>query len=98
MTIETFKWPDQATMQHQMQQWGYYPITYHYAPGTYFAPHTHPVDKIVGVVAGTLHIQLQGHTQQLGPMQGVKIPAHMRHDAEVIGQESVVSVDAMAQL
>ncbi|WP_143711360.1 cupin domain-containing protein [Magnetococcus marinus] len=94
--IQRFEWPNQAAMEQEMRQLGCYPITYHYAPNSYFAPHTHGVDKIVGVVAGCFLLRLQGQRVELGPMQGVRVPALVRHDAEVVGEETVISVDALA--
>nr|CRH04786.1 Conserved protein of unknown function [Candidatus Magnetococcus massalia] len=95
--IERFEWPDRASMAQAIRDAGYTPSEYRYPPGTYFPPHTHNVAKIVAVCSGRFSLELSGERVTLEPLQGVLVPAHALHDAEVLGEEPVVSIDAMKE-
>jgi quercetin dioxygenase-like cupin family protein len=73
---------------------GYEVSRYHYPPGTFFAPHTHLVDKKDTVLQGALKIGWEGGSTILRAGDMIEIPAGFRHSAEVIGPETVVSLDA----
>ena len=68
---------------------------YSYAPGTCFPDHVHDVDKIDAVVAGTFRVVLEGKEVLLGPGDAVVVPRGAVHSAEVVGDQSVVSLDAV---
>ncbi|MBF0620351.1 MAG: cupin domain-containing protein [Magnetococcales bacterium] len=93
--IEIIEWSSEAEMRADMQQRGHTPARYTYPPGLTFPPHTHDEDKIAAVVSGQFRISIYGQTVVLGELQGVFVPRHAVHSAEVVGQTPVVSVDAV---
>ena len=81
-------------MRRQLTDAGYQVSSYHYAPGTYFPPHTHSVHKRDTVLTGKLKIAWDGGSVVLEPGDMIEIPAGASHSAEVIGNETVLSLDA----
>lgn len=81
-------------MRQRLRAEGYAVSKYHYPPGTYFAPHAHDLDKKDTVLRGQLRIGWEGGSTVLGPGDMVEIPAGFSHSAEVVGAETVVSLDA----
>ena len=67
---------------------------YTYPPGTYFPDHTHGIDKKDGVLIGRLRIKAAGKEYFLEPGDVLEIPAGTVHDAEVLGDEAVISLGA----
>ena len=53
------------------------------------------MDTIDAVVSGRFRLVVAGHTAQLGPGDWVEIPRGRRHTATVMGNETVVSLDAV---
>ncbi|MFO1435167.1 MAG: cupin domain-containing protein [Gammaproteobacteria bacterium] len=84
-------------MRRKLQQRGFDVFCYEYAPGTVFPSHTHAVEKIDAVLSGTFRITIAGVAFDLGPGQWLRVPAGTIHSAEVLGNESVVSLDAIAR-
>jgi quercetin dioxygenase-like cupin family protein len=74
---------------------GYRCDTWRYPPGTYFPDHTHTVDKIDGVLSGRFRITMDGVSRVLEPGDCIAVPAGKVHSAEVVGAETVVSIDAV---
>ena len=68
---------------------------YVYPPGWHFPDHAHDVDKIDAVVSGRFRLVIAGHMAQLGPGDWVEVPRGRRHTAAVVGEEPVVSLDAI---
>ncbi|MEK8020773.1 MAG: cupin domain-containing protein, partial [Candidatus Parabeggiatoa sp.] len=68
---------------------------YIYPPGTYFPPHIHDVDKIDGVLAGRFNLEMGGNTVILEAGDTLAIPKGAVHSANVVGNESVISLDAI---
>lgn len=85
----------EAVLRERLEARGYRVSRYVYPPGTYFPPHTHEVDKIDAVVSGCFRLVLGGEQVDLGPGDAVEVPRGARHSAEVIGDEPVVSLDAV---
>ena len=81
-------------MRQQLISAGYSAASYHYPPGTYFPPHTHSVHKRDTVLAGRLKIAWVGGSVILERGDMIEIPAGAEHSAEVIGSETVFSLDA----
>ena len=87
-------------MREQLIAAGYHVSRYHYSPGPYFPPHSHQVHKRDTVLAGQLKISWPATKDspagsvvlQRGDM--IEIPAGATHSAEVVGAETVVSLDA----
>ncbi|MBI2993870.1 MAG: cupin domain-containing protein [Gammaproteobacteria bacterium] len=74
---------------------GYACAIYTYPPGTYFAPHAHAQDKIDGVLRGRFRICMDGMACVLEAGDCIAVPRGRLHSAEVVGEEPVVSIDAV---
>ena len=85
----------EAVLRTRLEQRGYAVSRYTYAPGTAFSDHTHGEDKIDAVLAGTFRVVLEGQEVLLGPGDAVVVPRGAVHSAEVVGNQSVVSLDAV---
>ena len=85
----------EAALRTRLEQRGYAVSRYTYAPGTTFPDHTHGVDKIDAVLAGTFRVVLEGQEVLLGPGDAIVVPRGAVHSAEVVGDQSVVSLDAV---
>ena len=85
----------EAALRARLERRGYTVSRYTYASGTSFRDHTHGVDKIDAVVAGTFRVILEGKEVVLGPGDAVAVPRGVVHSAGVVGDESVVSLDAV---
>jgi quercetin dioxygenase-like cupin family protein len=68
---------------------------YVYPPGTRFAAHSHPTDKIDAVLLGRFRLGMGGHSVVLEAGDRLFVPAGVVHTAEVVGDEAVVSLDAV---
>ncbi|MDJ0832088.1 MAG: cupin domain-containing protein [Gammaproteobacteria bacterium] len=86
---------NESNMRRKLQDRGYRVNRYVYPPGTYFPPHTHDVDKIDGVLAGRFRMTMQGQPVDLVAGDCLVVPRGEVHSAEVIGDEAVVSLDAV---
>jgi len=82
-------------MRDKLEAQGYSVLRYTYPPGTYFAPHTHSVDKIGGVLSGRFRMTMGGQSLILEAGDTLAVPKETLHSAEVIGNEAVVSLDAV---
>jgi len=84
----------EAATRRRPEAEGYQLAKYHYPPGTCFPPHTHSVHKKDTVLRGRLRIGWEGGAAVLEPGDMIEIPAGFSHSAEVVGAETVVSLDA----
>ena len=85
----------ETALRRKLEDAGYVVARYTYPPGTSFPDHAHGVDKIDAVVSGRFRIVLGGHTLVLGPGDWVEVRRGVRHSASVVGDEPVVSLDAL---
>jgi quercetin dioxygenase-like cupin family protein len=85
----------EAAMRRKLEAAGYLVSRQVYQPGTKFPEHTHGVDKIDGVISGRFRMIVAGHFAILGPGDWVEIPRGVHHAAAVVGDEPVVSLDAV---
>ena len=85
----------EQALRAKLESLGYRIARYVYEPGTVFSDHTHGVDKIDAVVSGRFRLVVSGHLAVLGPGDWVAIPRGSVHSAAVIGDEPVVSLDAV---
>ncbi len=85
----------EAALRAKLEALGYVVARYEYAPGTHFPDHAHDVDKIDAVVRGRFRVVVAGHSAQLGPGDWVEVPSGRRHTAAVVGDDVVVSLDAI---
>ena len=84
----------EPAMRRLLEAEGYAVSKYHYTPGTYFPPHTHGVHKKDTVLRGRLRIGWDNGSVILEAGDMIEIPAGFSHSAEVVGEETVVSLDA----
>ena len=85
----------ESVLRARLERRGYAVSRYTYAPGTAFPAHTHGVDKVDAVVTGTFRVVLEGTEVVLGPGDAVAVPRGAVHSAEVVGNEPVISLDAV---
>ena len=86
---------DEEKLRRQLEQRGYFVNCYIYPPGTCFPDHSHSVDKIDAVLSGQFRMQMQGVSVVLGAGDWLEVPKDVVHSAQVLGNESVVSLDAI---
>ena len=85
----------ELSMRRKLKELGYEMTRYVYAPGTYFSPHTHGVDKIDAVLAGRFQLTMNGESVVLEAGDSLYVPRGVEHSAEVIGDDPVISLDAI---
>ena len=82
-------------LRQKLQSQGYNVARYVYSPGTVFPDHKHEVDKVDAVVAGRFRLVIGGHVAMLGPGDWIDVQRGVTHNATVLGDEPVVSLDAV---
>ena len=82
-------------MRRKLESLGYRVCRYVYPPGTVFPPHNHAVDKIDGVLSGRFRMQMHGQALLLEAGDMLDVPRGVVHSAEVVGDQPVVSLDAV---
>jgi len=85
----------EQALKERLQRLGYSVTRYVYPAGTYFPDHTHEVEKIDAVVSGQFRIAMGDDAAILRAGDCVHVPSGVTHSAEVIGDEPVVSLDAV---
>jgi quercetin dioxygenase-like cupin family protein len=85
----------EAALRAKLESMGYHVARCVYDPGTVFPDHTHGVDKIDAVVSGRFRLVVSGHLAVLGPGDWVAVARGSVHSAAVVGDEPVVSLDAV---
>jgi quercetin dioxygenase-like cupin family protein len=87
--------PTEALLRRKLEARGYRVTRYVYPPGTVFVTHTHDVDKIDAVVSGRFLLSMNGEEVTLEAGDALEVPRGTPHRAEVVGEEPVVSLDAV---
>ena len=100
MQVERWEEPrdgpfSEDAMRRKLEQRGYQVSRYVYPPGTSFQSHTHAIDKIDGVLSGRFRITMGGREAVLEAGDYLAVPRGVLHSAEVVGNEPVVSLDAV---
>ena len=85
----------EAAMRRKLESKGYSVTRYVYPPGTCFAEHSHPVDKMDAVLCGQFVMEMEGERVILTAGDTLAVPHGVVHRAEVVGAEAVVSLDAV---
>jgi quercetin dioxygenase-like cupin family protein len=85
----------EAALRAKLELMGFHVARYVYEPGTVFPDHTHGVDKIDAVISGRFRLVVSGHLAMLGPGDWIAVPRGAVHSAAVVGDEPVVSLDAV---
>jgi quercetin dioxygenase-like cupin family protein len=87
--------PTEGLLRRMLEARGYRVTRYVYPPGTVFPTHTHDVDKIDAVVSGRFLLSMNGEDIVLDAGDMLEVPRGTPHRAEVVGEEPVVSLDAV---
>jgi quercetin dioxygenase-like cupin family protein len=87
--------PREDALRRKLEARGYRVTRYVYPPGTVFVTHTHDVDKIDAVVSGQFLLSIRGEDIVLGAGDALDVPRGVPHRAEVVGEDPVVSLDAV---
>ena len=85
----------ERALRAKLESLGYRVARYVYPPGTAFPDHAHGMDKIDAVVSGRFRLIIGGHVAMLGPGEWADVPRGVMHNATVMGDEPVVSLDAI---
>lgn len=85
----------ETALRQKLQAQGYNVAKYVYPPGTVFPDHKHDVDKVDAVIAGRFRLVIGGHVALLGPGDWIDVPRGVTHNATVLGDDPVVSLDAV---
>ena len=84
----------EQALRKKLETKGYHVSRYVYPPGTYFPDHTHEIDKIDAVVSGQFRMSTPAGSVILKAGDALPVPKGTVHSAEVVGNRSVVSLDA----
>jgi quercetin dioxygenase-like cupin family protein len=87
--------PTEVALRRKLEERGYRVARYVYPPGTVFVTHTHEIDKVDAVVSGSFLLSMEGQQIILEAGDALPVPSGTPHRAEVIGDEPVVSLDAV---
>ena len=87
----------EASMRAKLEQLGYDVTVYTYPPGTSFPDHSHAVDKIDAVLSGQFRMIIDGQRRILRAGDMLEVPRGVVHSAQVVGDEPVISLDAVRQ-
>ncbi|MBI4005561.1 MAG: cupin domain-containing protein [Gammaproteobacteria bacterium] len=85
----------ESALRNKLESIGYHCTRYIYPPRTVFPEHSHEVDKIDAVLSGKFKLSMKDKNVILEAGDYLFVPKGMIHRAEVIGNESVVSIDAI---
>lgn len=85
----------EAALRRKLEDRGYRVSRYVYPPGTVFPDHTHAVEKLDAVASGRFRMTTAEGEVVLETGDCLRVPAGAVHSAEVIGDEPVVSLDAV---
>ncbi|MEW8329019.1 MAG: cupin domain-containing protein [Candidatus Thiodiazotropha sp.] len=87
----------ETAMRAKLEALGYHVTRYVYPPGTYFPPHEHAVDKIDGVLSGRFRMSMGSRSVILEAGDTLHLPRGAVHSAEVVGDQPVISLDAIKE-
>jgi quercetin dioxygenase-like cupin family protein len=85
----------ESALRRKLEAMGYTVRRYVYPPGTRFPPHRHEVDKIDAVLEGEFALEMEGQRVILRAGDWIAIPRGVVHSAAVLGERSVISLDAV---
>jgi len=87
----------EPALRRKLERLGYSVCRYTYPPGACFPPHAHAEEKMDAVVSGRFRIRMGGEEVVLEAGDAVLVPPGAEHSAEVVGAQSVVSLDAVKE-
>jgi quercetin dioxygenase-like cupin family protein len=85
----------EMVLRRKLEAEGYEVDRWVYPPGCRFPAHTHDVDKKDAVVSGRFRLTMHGESVVLEAGDTLEIPRGTVHSAEVVGNEPVMSLDAI---
>jgi quercetin dioxygenase-like cupin family protein len=85
----------EEALRRKLEKRGYAVSRYVYPPGTYFPDHTHGQDKIDAVFSGHFRMTTKEGEAILEAGDCLAVPQGTVHSAEVVGNQPVVSLDAV---
>lgn len=85
----------EANLRRKLAARGFRVSRYVYPPGTYFPDHTHEIEKMDAVLSGRFRMTMGGQSVVLEAGDCLFVPHGAVHSAQVLGNESVVSLDAV---
>ena len=95
MSIQVERWskstpPEAADLRQRLRHEGYSVFQWSDAPGTTYAPHSHPEDQSHWILAGQLELRVGNETYTLCAGDRDYLPADTTHAAFVPGDEPVI--------
>lgn len=87
----------EKALREKLEKRGYHVSRYTYPPGTRFPDHRHDVDKIDAVLSGRFRMKMGGRAVILEAGDCLSVPRGTLHSAEVVGDEPVISLDAIKE-
>ena len=87
----------ESALRRKLEDRGYRVSRYVYPPGTFFPDHTHAVEKIDAVASGRFRMKTEEGDVVLEAGDCLVVPGGVVHSAEVVGDEPVVSLDAVPE-
>ena len=85
----------ESALWQKLEGLGYEVDRYEYPPGTRFGSHSHPIDKADAVLSGSFKVTMEGRSVVLEAGDILFAPRGTPHSAEVVGGETVVSLDGV---
>lgn len=85
----------ESNLRRKLEARGYLVTRYIYPPGACFPPHNHDRDKLDAVLAGRFRLVMADVALTLEAGDCLYVPKGVMHSAEVIGDEAVISLDAV---
>ena len=85
----------EESLRRRLEERGYRVSRHVYPPGTSFPEHMHDVDKIDAVLSGRFRVAMEGREVILQAGDCLAVPRGQKHSAEVVGDQPVVSLDAV---
>jgi len=87
----------ESALRRKLEDRGYRVSRYVYPPGTFFPDHTHAVEKVDAVASGRFRMKTEEGDVVLEAGDSLVVPGGVVHSAEVVGDEPVVSLDAVPE-
>ncbi len=85
----------ETAMRQKLESMGYRCSRYDYPPGTFFDEHSHAEDKIDAVLSGQFRITVGPQQFDLQAGDYLYVPRGVVHKAEVVGNETVSTLDGV---
>lgn len=96
--VVVYRWPvdqtpTEAKIRRILSSEGLAPYRWSNGPGDRYGAHTHPYDKVIYVVQGSITFGLSGENVTLADGDRLELPRDTHHEA-VVGPEGVVCLEA----